>query len=84
MIYSAAISELEFGYLHDKPRRGDAGKPRAWALGSVDLRWEALKGRRRNTFVTVFCVALSGLYFLRCWFPGLAPWAFLRRPCGAI
>src|SRR5437762_10447176 len=29
------------------------------------------------------CIAPSGLPLLLCFFPGLAPWAFLSRPCGA-
>src|SRR5881397_4267106 len=29
------------------------------------------------------CIAPSGLPLLLCLFPGLAPWAFLSRPCGA-
>src|SRR5437763_15055471 len=29
------------------------------------------------------CIAPSGLSLLLCLFPGLAPWAFLSRPCGA-
>src|SRR5437773_2827107 len=29
------------------------------------------------------CIAPSGLPLLLCLFPGLAPWAFLCRPCGA-
>src|SRR2546422_9404006 len=28
------------------------------------------------------CIAPSGLPLLLCLFPGLAPWAFLSRPCG--
>src|SRR6266704_1956347 len=29
------------------------------------------------------CIAPSGLPLLLCLSPGLAPWAFLSRPCGA-
>src|SRR5439155_17853709 len=29
------------------------------------------------------CIAPSGLPLLLCLFPGLAPWAFLSRSCGA-
>ena len=29
------------------------------------------------------CIAPSGLPLLLSLFPGLAPWAFLSRPCGA-
>src|SRR5881409_3335282 len=29
------------------------------------------------------CIAPLGLPLLLCLFPGLAPWAFLSRPCGA-
>src|SRR5207249_4115830 len=38
----------------------------------------------RNLFGTgTNCIAPSGLPLLLCLFPGLAPWAFLSRPCGA-
>src|SRR5437773_11572442 len=38
----------------------------------------------RRLFGTgTICIAPSGLPLLLCLFPGLAPWAFLSRPCGA-
>src|SRR6059058_826033 len=38
----------------------------------------------RNLFGTgTNCIAPAGLPLLLCLFPGLAPWAFLSRPCGA-
>src|SRR5213082_2414196 len=38
----------------------------------------------RNVFVTgTHRIAPSGLPLLLSLFPGLAPWAFLSRPCGA-
>src|SRR5213079_1463201 len=38
----------------------------------------------RHVFGTgTHCIAPSGLPLLLSLFPGLAPWAFLSRPCGA-
>src|SRR5881392_2034274 len=38
----------------------------------------------RHVFGTgTHCIAPSGLPVLLSLFPGLAPWAFLSRPCGA-
>src|SRR5207245_3247309 len=43
----------------------------------INARHKGLFGTGTN------CIAPSGLPLLLCLFPGLAPWAFLSRPCGA-
>src|SRR6266516_5522885 len=43
-----------------------------------------MNARHKHLFNTgTNCIAPSGLPLLLCLFPGLAPWVFLSRPCGA-
>src|SRR6266545_2125703 len=66
----------------NKPRRGDTGKPRAQALGSGSPSQGALKGRRRAHCQYALFRPFRAPQLLLS-FPGLAPWAVLRRPFGA-
>src|SRR5437773_1623997 len=65
-----------------EPQRGDAGKPRAQALGARPIAGEPWRGETAQ-IGNEPCAALSGLPAMVTLNPGLAPWAFLRRPFGA-